>query len=81
VLGIVTLAENEPDELATKFEGVVDKIVVSNFIVTLAPAAKPVPETATLVPTIPEVGEIVIAVTTTANVVDSVFVPSVADMM
>jgi len=56
-------------------------VVLSNFIVIVALGAKFVPETVTTVPAAPEVGESVIAVATTVNVLDAVNVPSVADMV
>jgi hypothetical protein len=70
VLGIVIVAENEPDELATILAGVVVSVVVPSFIVIVAPTVKPVPEIVTVVPTTPELGESVIEVATTVNVAD-----------
>jgi hypothetical protein len=84
VLGMVTVAENEPAVLAKRLDGVVASVEASNLIVMLAPEPKPTPETVTVDPAPPEVEEsvmLVAAAPVTVNVADSVLILSVADMV
>lgn len=50
---------NVPDELVVIVAGEVVTVVLSNFIVIVLLAPKPEPDTVTVVPTMPEVGDIV----------------------
>ena len=78
------VAVKEPVLVEIIVEGLVVIGLLSNFIVIAVFAAKLTPKIVTTVPTRPEVGDNVIPLAVplvTVNVVDSVFVPSVADII
>lgn len=81
MLGIVIVALNEPVFVEITLDGLVVITLMSNFIVIDVLLAKLFPDTITTVPGGPELGDNVIPVTMTVNVIDSVFVPSVADII
>jgi hypothetical protein len=75
--GIAKVALKVPDELVVMVAGFVATVLLSNFTVIVLLAPKAEPDTVTVVPTIPEVGDKV-TIATTVNVADAVLVPSLA---
>jgi len=79
---MLIVAENVPEEVAVTVAGVVISCIPSNFIVMVLLALKPEPETVTVVPAGPEVGDSVIVIPDEddmLNVAVAVTKPSVAD--
>ena len=77
LVGIAKLALNVPDELVVTVTGLVVTVVPSNFTVIVLLAPKPEPDTVTVVPTMPEVGDTV-TIAPTVKIADAVLVPSLA---